>query len=221
MKNFFKTEWSKLRQMTFGEKRQYIWEYYKLQIFIFIFVAFVVGNLINVIFISPRKFEYLYIAWLGIPADEAALEGISQELGVIVENPARQVVAITDYTETGNFSVDRHLRTRFRAMLQTGALDLFFTTDVGITELAEEGFIQSTERLMQNIYTHNPELYTLLSERLLYVQFERGDELRSNYMAISLHGFWPEFGTIYAAVVGNTTRFNEIRRALEVIIDGS
>ena len=227
MKEFFKVEWGKLREMSFKDKRQYIWEYYKLHLLGFAVAAFVLGSIINNVFINPPKYEYLYIAWAGIPAMPWILDELSQGLTVIVEDPERQTVFISDYSETGNPQMDMAVMTRFMALLQTASIDAFITTGGGIEELAEEGFIRPVHDILDAFAAINPTME--IGDRFLSIYHHPwySEEPVSDVLGISLAGspFIEYFGIstddMYLAVIGNATRFENIAKALEVFLYGA
>jgi len=239
VRNFFKTEWAKLRVMTFAEKRWYIWEYYKFHIFMIIVGAFFLGTLINSR-LNPRPNDYLYIAWLGIPARHAQLTGFVDELTEkIAEDPERQVVVFTDYTFSDNFQVNQALQTRFMAMLQMGQLDMFISTREGIEGMIDVGtedfsYIRTVDEIMEYLEEINPQMHAALieSDRIIPLTFpteDGGRELSEiEYLvAISLygseflaqHGF--DYRDAYLSVVNSSRRFFAIAQALEVLLDGA
>ena len=228
IRNFFKTEWSKMRQMTFTEKRQYIWEYYKVQIFTFIFVAFLLGSLINVWFINPPKREYLYLAWLSNNLiTSTQLNHLGENLNIIVPESYHEEIRITSYTFiSDNPDHNIALQTRFFALLQTGAIDILFTEKEALGPVAASGLTRPVHDVMAEVSALNPELYQLVTERLVTVTFVLDDEAQTeitDVMGISLDGA-PLFeylriptDDLYIAVVINTNKFDRIAAALEII----
>jgi len=213
IKNFFRTEWAKLREMTFREKRQYIWEYYKLHMFGFAFVAFIVGSLLNVWVFNPPRQDFLYIAWIGelIPTDR--LQNLSEALEIIVENPDRQTVTVFSYSETGNFQMDQGLRTRFSAFLHQGAIDVFMLPRHEVEGGIWQEYLQPFTSVMEELLLLNPSLYARLNLSLSC----------ENEIALSLYGaplleyIGIDTSDLYLAMLINAHRFYEVARALEVM----
>jgi len=223
MKNFFKNEWTKLREMTFAEKRQYIWEYYKIQIIAAVFVAFFIGSLINTWIINPPKNDYLYIAWLGPDISHALLGELGDSLSVIVSNPDRERVFASSYAVTNNPQMDSGLQQRFAAMLHTGGIDIFMTTSVGVKELAENGFSRNMDNVMEYVATISPALYQQVANQLITITFEHDGHTQTDIMAVSLAGT-PLFeylnidaNDLAIVAVANTRNFDRIAKALEAI----
>jgi len=225
IKNFFRTEYAKLREMTFTEKRQYIWEYYKLHMFGFLIVAFLVGSLLNAWIFNPRPRDYLYIVWMGERVSVDQLSMLSEHLRVIVDEPERETVTVASYAITGDLQIDSALRTRFIALFQVGSLDVFLSTRDGLLEdILPDGFIQPVTEIMYVLSNINPTLYALLSERLLTVTFFEGIEglEYEDFGAISMAGSpllesaGIDTNDLYLSVVITSANHNRIARALEV-----
>jgi hypothetical protein len=222
VKTFFRTERVKLREMNFKEKRQYIWEYYKLHIFAFVLLSFLFGSLINIWFINPPKQDYLYIAWLTPGVPDEALRNAGGALSVIVENPEREQVQIISYATTNNPQLDMALQQRFIAMLQIGSMDMFLTPRAGITELADNGLSRSVHEVMGYIVESNPAIYREISERIITITYNIDEYTQhTDDMGISLAGapFFDYVGIdsreLYFSVVINTQNFYRIAKALE------
>ena len=102
------------------------------------------GSVVYNIFINPPPDDFLYIAWIGIPAMPATLEGMSEKLSVIVDDPESQRVIITNYSITADPGFNMAMQTRLMALLQTASIDVFVTTGGGLDELAEQGLLHPT-----------------------------------------------------------------------------
>jgi len=221
--NFFKSERTKMQEMTFREKRWYIWEYYKLHIAAGILLIFFIGSMINRTFINPPKTEYLYIAWVGEQTAPSILSDIGENLGVIVSNPNRERVHVHSYASTGNPQMDSMAQQLFFAMLQTGAIDLFLTPQLGVQELAEGELSRPMHEVMAYVAAISPTLYQQVSNQLLSVTFEIEGYTYTDIMAVSLANtpFFEYLGIfsndLYLAVVINTQNFDRIAKALEAI----
>ena len=216
MKEFFKTEWAKFREMTFAEKRWYIWEYYKLHIIGFAIAAFLLGSIINNTFINPPPNTFLYIGWLGNPVPFTTLSEMGNRLSIIVENPAREIVLFSNYNVTEDPQLNSAMQTRFFALMQTGAIDVFISSREGVQGWAEMGILQNVNGIKHDA----------ISDRLITVSYvvDGTDELITDVMAVSLHGspFMEYFGIptddMYMVLVGNAFRFDRVLAGLEVLL---
>ena len=223
-----KVEWDKLSQMNFTEKRQYIWEYYKMHIIAFFCVTFFVVSLMNTLIFNPPRREYLYFVWVGPPVTSFVLDDFAKELDVIVENPDRYVVRATNYSLVGlDPQMIMGLQTRFVAQLQQRTLDLFLLTKDELYSFSSNGFVLPIWDFMEALEEINPAVYYVLSERLVEITFfaHEYDHIVTDYMGASMQGipFFDKFyiptDDLYLAVVINSERFERAARALEVILD--
>ena len=223
-----KAEWAKMQQMNFTEKRQYVWEYYKLHIFAVLFLGFMVGSLLNTWIFNPPHQEYLYFVWVGHPIAAPVLDGFADGLSVIVENPDRFVVRATNYSLDGlDPQMAMGLQTRFMAQLQMSSLDLFMVSEEELYIFSANGFVLPIMQFMDELAGYSPAAYDALSERLVEISFYSEEDATTvtDYMAASMRGipFFEQFHIdtedLYMAVIINSVRFERVARALEVILD--
>ena len=226
IKNFFRTEWAKLREMSFRDKRQYIWEYYKTHIIAFAVVVFLLGSFINIWFINPQKNEYLHFAWLYPAMPGGQLERLGQSLSVIVNDPDREEVIVFPYVTTDNHEFNMAVQTRFFALIQVGAIDAFFVFRSEIEHLASEHFIRPVTEVMEQVAILNPQLYRELADRVLTTTFKLEDgPYITDAMAICLSNaplleyVGIDTSELHLAVLGNAGRFYELAKALELMFD--
>jgi len=206
MLNFFKTEGAKLREMNFAQKRQYIWDYYKLHIIGLLIFAFVVGSLVNTLVINPPMREYLYVAWFG---QHANFEAINESLSSIVNNPDHERVLVMSYANTGNPQVDMGLQMRFSAMIHAGSIDLIIAPREDIEDFTSVGFVRGASD-------------ATFREHFAEITYINVDEEMSQIYVISLADapFFEYFGIdtreLYVVTVANSQKFYEISQALNL-----
>ena len=152
IKAFFNEEATKLKQMNFTDKRQYIWEYYKFQIFLFIIISIIVGSIINRA-INPPKELYLYIAWFA-PLTFNDSNDLKTGLDNIVDNPERQEVFISLYTSYGNVRMQKILAQRFQAMMQIGDIDIIIFDEYHRHDIGN--FIASLDPVIEHLQYLDP-----------------------------------------------------------------
>ena len=215
MRDYFKAERDKLKVMTFREKRQYIWEYYKVHILATLGILTLFGTVIYTVFINPPQRDYIYIAWVGVPVSFEELDNLSAGLSVIVPDSDRYVVRVTDYSSTGNPQIDMSVQSRFLAMLQIGSIDLFISSLEGITEISEQGFLQSIDALP----TDNPDLSERIAQRSIWA------ETNEAFMFVSLENSQVfaaagiDTSDLYLGVLFNTGRLDLLAELMGVIFD--
>ena len=170
LRQFFSGEWAKLKEMTFAEKRWYIWEYYKLHIFIGVMVLIIAGSIINNI-LNPPKQDYLYIAWQADAVPTDMLESLGERLSVIVDDPDNYAVTVRMYTLTDDPQMNMALVTRFHAMLSLGELHILLKTEPDVYEFAVMGITTPLDEVLTIIQDTNPALYGMIYERLITITF--------------------------------------------------
>lgn len=165
MKDFFAAESAKLGAMTFKEKMQYIWEYYKLQIIILVVVIAVILTFI----FSNNRDSYLYSAWFGPHVSHEQTYLLGQSLSVIIDEENYDSVMVTSYLITGNMESDMAMQQRFFAMIQAGIIDMAFATHDQLIDLASIGLFAPIQNLMEEV--QDPAFYQQLSDRLHTITF--------------------------------------------------
>jgi len=206
LKNFIETERAKLSEMTFAQKRQYIWEYYKLHIIGLLIFVFLIGSLVNTWIINPPRREYLYIAWFG---QHANLEDLSERLSVLVDDPAREHVLVISYSHTGNPQVDMGLQMRFSAMLHAGSIDLIISPREEIEEFANLGFILEANDAAFRQYFAEIAYITRDAEASQIYVISLADAPLFAYLGV-------DASELYVATVANSEKFYEISQALSL-----
>jgi len=220
MKNFFATEAAKLRDMTIKEKCQYIWEYYKLQIIIFLIAL----TIIIVSIVSTSDETYLYGAWFGPPVTQDQMYRLGSLLSAIAYEDD-QVVAVTSYLSTGDMELDMALSSRFFAMIQAGFIDMFIASDEALISYAEMGAFVPIHYLLEEAYAINPALHSELYQRTHTITFMDWDEIyQTETVGISLAGspMLAELGIpsddLYLAVIIRSENLDRVVAALEALL---
>ena len=223
-----RTEWEKLAPMNFTERRQYIWEYYKLHIFALLVLVFMAGSLMNTLIFNPPRQDFLYFVWIGPQVSPFELDDFAEDLNIIVENPNRYVVRAANYCIQGlDPQTAMALRTRLVAQVQMRRLDVFMLTKEELYDLSSSGLILPIMLFMDALEELNPITHEIMAQRLVEITFfyMEDEYATTGYMAASLVDvpFFDKFdiGTdnLYLAIVINSERFERAARALEVIFD--
>ena len=204
---FCSTEWAKLKQMNFAEKRWYIWQYYKLHFFGLIFFGYIAFSLIGV-WMSNEQ-EYLYIAWVGNPVDTHQLYELGNALQVIAPND--EIIVINNYSATEDPTENMAIQTRFMGLMLLNAIDLFLMPREAVYESAYEGLIIPITSVMYQLKQTNPQLHLNLLE------------INGENKALSLENsgllnrLEIDCSNLYLAVIVGTDKDYEIAKALEVL----
>ena len=114
---------NKFKEMSFKEKKEYIWEYYKPHIFIFAAIIILVAW---GVFRRPVPIPdpYLYIAWFA-PITPSQVQDLENELSIIIEESANYNIFIGMYSLPDEMSqAQLTMWENFRTMLSLGRIDI-------------------------------------------------------------------------------------------------
>ena len=228
IRNFFETEAAKLRKMNFRDKRQYIWEYYKIQIIVTCVIIFVIGYMINHMFINPPTRSYLYIAWQAGFVHSESLDALGTALNPIVENYERYEVHVRSYVLTGDPQMDQALITRFHALTHVGDLHaMIIRGEHDVRANAEAGMLRPMDGMLAELLALNPAIYNYIQPRILSADFtDLDNNEQSAVLAISLQdaSFFAERGVntneLYLVIVITADVDYKIAKAVELIFEG-
>ncbi|MDR1665070.1 MAG: hypothetical protein LBR83_09155 [Clostridiales bacterium] len=155
----FKGELSKLKVMGFKEKREYIWEYYKIPIIAGVILLFIIGSLINSWFINPPKQNYVSVGWVSGYESYENVTLLEDELTVaIVDDLERQTVYVPTFFQTGEPQTDMVMGQRLAAMMSVGDLNALLLDKAAIDTMAENEMIIPIESFLEEAYALNPGL---------------------------------------------------------------
>lgn len=88
---------SPFKDMTFREKVEHIWEYYRIHIFVIIFVLFFVGSMLNHLVFNPPKEAGVFIGFIGKYMDMEQAKVVQERLTEeIIQDPTNKTEAKLD-----------------------------------------------------------------------------------------------------------------------------
>jgi hypothetical protein len=185
IKNFIKSEAAKLKQMTFTEKRQYVWEYYKLHFGITLIVLFVAYGFLDAWVLNPAKDEVLNVAWLAENELEEKFTIIQDALiPVIVTDPETETCTVYSFAETSDPQFDMARAQQFQALLSAGQLDLFIVSGwQAVTDFTVMGYLNPVTGIMDELKAASPSLYEKIAPNLTTDTFttEDGESFTGEY----------------------------------------
>ena len=226
MREFIKTEAAKLREMNFTDKRQYIWEYYKLHIIAGVVVLIIIGGLINTWFINPPKRDYLYIVWQAGHMPSEVFDGIAERLSPIIEDVDRYQITVRSYVLTGDPQMDQGLIMRLQALLSIGDVHIAIMDRQELESSILRGIIRPVDDLISEASESNPVLAELLYDRMEFFKIQYDDDTIANEaMAINLQDapllteLYIITEDLYLGLMVTSTRVSETLKALAVIFD--
>lgn len=138
-----KTNKAKFQEMNGKEKREYIWEYYKLHIIFGAIGLFIIGSLMNTWFINPPPKTAVHVVFLGSGISADGAENLEKELNplIVTEEMGNKKVFVSTYylssDGTGDPQLDMATQTKFMANISASELDILVLDELEFKALAE------------------------------------------------------------------------------------
>jgi len=167
-------EITKLRTMSFKEKAEYIWEYYKLILIGIVVFLLIAGSIINTVFINPPAQTALLIEWSADFVMHEQLEGLADVLTEhLVDESANEVVmASLFFEDVPDPQMQMAMISRRMAMIATGELDVFVQSAEQLEENAMMGVVMPLENMLADIEARYPSVFGTIGENLVYAQHD-------------------------------------------------
>lgn len=143
---------SPLKDMTLKEKVEHIWEYYRIHIFITLFILFFTGSMINHLFINPPKQAGVFVGFIGKYLDMEQAERVQEILTKeIVQDPTEETEAKVDHFMINPDSpelmeISMANTQKLMAMLASREIDIIVANSFDFNEyIQQQAFIPLTE----------------------------------------------------------------------------
>jgi len=226
-KERWNTEIARLREMTFKEKLQHIWEYYRLHLMVLVVILIIAGSLINIWLINPRQKTVLFVAWNAGFAMQEQLTAVADVLAEgVVENTKKETVEVSlFFAPEGDPQSEMANTMRLTAMVAAGAIDVFILDNELLIEYTERGLIQPVEEMLGGLRTAEPVVYAEVDERLAYVLHtseEKNPEGRLMGVSISNSPLLSELGfdeeELWFCVSASSDNLGNIVPALAILL---
>ncbi|MCL2016803.1 MAG: hypothetical protein FWG68_11220 [Defluviitaleaceae bacterium] len=129
LKERFAAEMQKIREMAWRERREYIWDYYKLHIIGGLLFIFLGGSILNDTVINPPASSVLTIAWMAGFEMEENLNALSDTIyPIVVDYTQNETLHILNFNMIGDPQHDMAQHTRFSAMTAAQEIDIVIGT---------------------------------------------------------------------------------------------
>ena len=180
-------EIAKLRQMSFKQKAEYIWEYYKIHIIgIGIFVI-LISLLLNAWVCNPRPNTVLFIAWsAGYITDEqisTLTDAVNERLIDDDKNETAEIsLLLTNNADPASMMA---YTTRLIAMLTMGEIDIFILNS-GLFEDYRSVYLRPMEDVLDQIKSIDVETYDRINDRVVYTISGSDDEQNGEDRAMGI-----------------------------------
>ena len=164
----------KLREMSFKEKLEHIWEYYKLYLIGLVIFLVIIGSLINAWFINPQPKTALFLSWNTGYILHEQLSELSEALTIrLVDEKENEVITTTQIlTSTDDPTINMASQQRMIAMVAAGEIDVFIIDSTMLVEYASNGLIVPMESMLAEIRAIEPIVYDRIEERIIYTRYE-------------------------------------------------
>ena len=181
-------EIAKLREMTFKSKLEYIWEYYKFHIIIFLVLIFVLFSMLNIWVFNPNPESALFISWnAGFVTDEQEdklREFLEERL--IEEGVNEEVVVAQFFFGNPDPSIDMAGLQRTVAMIAAGIIDIFIIDEDLLNTYTETEYLQPLDSFLDKIKSIDPDAYERIKENVISVLYESDGIREERQMGIKI-----------------------------------
>lgn len=140
------------KEMTFNEKREHIWEYYKVHIIATVIALFVIGSMLNLYVFNPPPDIILDMSFR-VPQydyDDTHKDALVATLTeAVVNTPKTEAVQVELLQTDGGIdpSVTMAVEAKFMGKAEVGQLDLIVTDKDGYDYMSAEGFFKDLATL--------------------------------------------------------------------------
>jgi len=180
VKEKIRMEIDKLREMTFKEKIEYIWEYYKYHIIGLAIFVFVLVSLLNFWVFNPNPDEALFISWNAGFATDEQIDDLTSflEERLIDEDVNEKVVIAQYFYNSDDPTVFMANVQRTVAMIAAGVIDLFVLDMQLLEEYSDIGYLQPLDNILTEVRLKNPEVFSRIEENIIYTLCDTGEGIK-------------------------------------------
>ncbi|MBR6322530.1 MAG: hypothetical protein IKR59_06640 [Lachnospiraceae bacterium] len=165
-----------LKTLSGKQKRQFIWDYYKIPLIV---IASVIAVALFAILVrTPKKDIAVYIVWVNAaPAQEEItyFDELLRSAGIEEKKANADVNASLTYGLPGNEASDAQTMQLLSALFGIGDMDLFAADAETFSRYSSKDAFANLEALLA------PELIELAGDRLLYTVTGKGERIASGY----------------------------------------
>ncbi len=138
------------QNMTWKQKLDHIWEYYRLPIIGIAIGLFVVGSIINTVFINPPKKPYVYLAFVGTYIPDVKLSEFAASLGETLDfdKETLQVDHANFFSVENDPQTNMAMSQKLYAMLAARELDVLICTKAETQGFIEAEFIGKLDQFL-------------------------------------------------------------------------
>ncbi|MCL2662304.1 MAG: hypothetical protein FWE83_03135 [Oscillospiraceae bacterium] len=177
VKDTDRTDLEKLRGMSFKEKLEFIWEYYKYYIIGTVIAVAIAGSILYSTVLNPSPEPVLFISWNAGFATNEQIDDLKEylEYHIADKKENEEVVISVFFFDENNPETIMVGHQRMAAMIAAGVIDMFTMDDELLEIYSHNGFIQPLENILVEIDRINPDIYNRIAEHTKYVLYEVED----------------------------------------------
>jgi len=218
----------KLREMSFKEKLEYIWEYYKYHIIGLIVAILIIVSVLNAWVFNPSPDSALFIAWSSGFATEEQFDIMTDLLRerIVDEDVNEEVIISQFFFYSDDPSINMGTIQRTAAMIAAGMIDLFIVDTDQMEEFAQVGYLRPLEDILEEIKSKNPEVYSRIEDNKVIATFHFHDGRTVEHVAGIMVGESPLFiklgifrQELFASVSITSENLENIVEALIVLFE--
>ncbi|MCL2425089.1 MAG: hypothetical protein FWD05_02010 [Oscillospiraceae bacterium] len=173
IKKQLQLEMSKLQDMTFRKKVEYIWEYYRYHIIGIAIASFLLISMMVAIF-SPSPDTVLFVSWSAGFATDEQVDNLTHELELLLTDDEKyeQVEVVFFITVEGDPLAESANLQRVVAMISTGHIDIFILNEQMLRDYSMGGFVQSLDSILAEVESINPNVSRKIEDRAFITYLE-------------------------------------------------
>jgi len=179
-KDRMRSEREKLREMSFGEKVAYIWEYYKY---------YIIGGIAAIIAIigisyscATRETTGLFVAWSAIYLDHEEVDALKDKLDERISwktsNETAEVSLFFTNDDDPAFAINYY--NRLVAMLTARSIDVFILDVETLESYSSTEFIWPLDVVFDEIKSLNPAMFDIINNETVSTVFGLEVDNQSN-----------------------------------------
>jgi len=179
-------EFKKLKEMSFKDKVEYIWGYYKFYIISFIVILAVTASLLYSRVINPAPTTVLFISLNGGFATVEQITDLTTALEkrLIYEDANEEVIISQMLIRGGDMTAAMMNNTRITAMIAAGQLDVFLNDFEMLEVHSLNGFLRAMEEgMLINLNAMNPAAFKQIEDNFVYISHDFDDGTSIEYLA--------------------------------------
>lgn len=209
------------KEMRFKEKAGHIWYYYKIHIFIAVFLIISAVSVINAVFIHPSPKLFAGISFYNIHISDTFSAELQAELTekVVPEEENKQVRCSAFYEVESDVTVKVETMQRFETLLMAKEIDLIVADEEDFKELVYQGYIINLDEYLDSDY-----IAAFDSENMLYKGSNKQDSSQKSYgicvknSSKLLESKDINHTTTYVGIVRNNTHQEEAVKTLKELL---